>query len=249
MTDAYLHHRRLNPARPAIVAAEAGIPTPRGLQGRASALEALLPPMARAMAILQAATAGIAAIAELVQSAKAIAEAALGVAGDTARARLTAQLAQVLHDIDVLAAGAEAHGVNLLAGGHLEVTFSEDGSSALTLRGIDARAAGLGLRAATGTRLADATAIHTVMGALDEALVLLRNLAATFGVNLTVVMIRQDFTRNLVATLRTGAERLAPSDFDQEAANMLALRGRRRAATAGQPLAHHADRAVLRLFG
>ena len=83
---------------------------------------------------------------------------------------------------------------------------------------------------------------------LDTALATLRTQASKFGSNLTTVQTRQEFTKNLVSTLQTGADNLVLADTNEEGANMLALQTRQQLSTTALALSAQADQAVLRLF-
>ena len=60
---------------------------------------------------------------------------------------------------------------------------------------------------------------------------------------------RQDFTKNLINTLQTGADNLVLADTNEEGANMLALQTRQSLSTTALSLANQSSQAVLRLFG
>ena len=77
----------------------------------------------------------------------------------------------------------------------------------------------------------------------------LRTQASKFGSNLTTVQTRQDFTKNLINTLQTGADNLVLADTNEEGANLLALQTRQQLSTTALSLSAQADQAVLRLFG
>ena len=77
----------------------------------------------------------------------------------------------------------------------------------------------------------------------------MRTQASAFGANLTTVQNRQDFTKNLINTLQTGADNLVLADTNEEGANMLALQTRQQLSTTALSLSAQADQAVLRLFG
>ena len=91
--------------------------------------------------------------------------------------------------------------------------------------------------------------IDTVITKLDTALSSLRTQASKFGSNLSTVQTRQDFTKNLVNTLQTGADNLVLADTNEEGANLLALQTRQQLSTTALSLSAQADQAVLRLFG
>ena len=77
----------------------------------------------------------------------------------------------------------------------------------------------------------------------------MRSQASDFGSKLSTVQIRQDFTKNLIRTLETGADNLVLADTNEEGANMLALQTRQQLSTTALSLSAQADQAVLRLFG
>ena len=100
----------------------------------------------------------------------------------------------------------------------------------------------------SGTFQADAN-IDTQVGKLDSALSNLRNQASKFGATLTTVQTRQEFTKNLINTLQTGADNLVLADTNEEGANLLALQTRQSLSSTALSLSAQNDRAVLRLFG
>ena len=59
---------------------------------------------------------------------------------------------------------------------------------------------------------------------------------------------RQDFTKNMINTLQTGADNLVLADTNQEGANLLALQTRQQLSSTALSLSAQADQAVLRLF-
>ena len=129
------------------------------------------------------------------------------------------------------------------------MVFNETGTSSLTITGTTFDAAGLGLDAVTGAGFQSDGDIDTVITKLDTALSSLRTQASKFGSNLSTVQTRQDFTKNLVNTLQTGADNLVLADTNEEGANLLALQTRQQLSTTALSLSAQADQAVLRLFG
>ena len=119
----------------------------------------------------------------------------------------------------------------------------------LTITGVTFDSAGLGLASITGTGFQSDANIDTAISELDTALSTLRTQASKFGSNLTTVQTRQDFTKNLVNTLQTGADNLVLADTNEEGANLLALQTRQQLSTTALSLSAQADQAVLRLFG
>ena len=124
------------------------------------------------------------------------------------RDNLQTQYNSLLSQIDQLAGDSSYNGINLLAGDNLKVTFNENGSSSLTIAGVKFNASGLGLTSISGNGFQDNHNIDTTLSSLDGALTTLRTQAAQFGSNLSTVQTRQDFTKNLITTLQTGADNL-----------------------------------------
>ena len=87
-------------------------------------------------------------------------------------------------------------------------------------------------------------ATDTLKNALDT----LRSQASAFGSNLSVVENRQDFTKNMINTLQTGAANLTLADMNEEAANLLALQTRQSLSSSSLSLASQADQSVLQLI-
>ena len=155
----------------------------------------------------------------------------------------------LLTQIDQLAKDASFGGINLIYGDSLKIVFNENGSSALQVVGVTFTAAGLGLASPSVNAFQDNASINAVVNSLNNALVTLRTQASKFGSNLSVVQNRQDFTKNMINLLQTGADSLVLADSNEEGANMLALQTRQQLSTTALSLASQADQAVLRLFG
>ena len=165
------------------------------------------------------------------------------------RTSLQTDFNNVLAQINALASDASYNGINLLDADQLKVTFNEQGTSSLTIDGVDFDALGLGLSPVSGAGFQSDTAIDAALAAVDTALATLRTQASAFGSQLTTVQTRQDFTKNLIRTLQTGADNLVLADTNEEGANMLALQTRQQLSTTALSLSAQADQAVLRLFG
>lgn len=165
------------------------------------------------------------------------------------RANLEQQYNDMLLQIDQLAKDASYNGVNLIYGDDLKVMFNENGSSSLTITGVKFDSKGIGLNPVAADGFQDNKVVSDVIAAIDGSLTALRAQASKFGSNLTTVQARQDFAKNLVNTLQTGADNLVLADTNEEGANMLALQTRQQLSTTALSLANQASQAVLRLFG
>ena len=126
--------------------------TAQSLTNRASDLSSLLDSMGQAVQTIQAANEGIEAITEFASQAKAIANSANDTSDTTSVENYMKQFDEILKQIDGIAKDSGYKGVNLLGGKdqELKVVFNEDRSSSLTVKGDEADAKGLGMKAATG---------------------------------------------------------------------------------------------------
>jgi flagellin-like hook-associated protein FlgL len=127
------------------------------------------------------------------------------------------------------------------------VTFNEDATSSLTVSGVSFNSTGLGISSASNTFQKDSD-INAAISDLNAATDTLRSQASKFGSNLSVVETRQDFTKNLINVLETGAANLTLADTNEEGANLLALQTRQQLSSTSLSLASQADQNVLRLF-
>jgi flagellin len=171
------------------------------------------------------------------------------VSPNATRTNLQGQFNALLSQIDQLAKDSSYNGVNLLNGDNLKVTFNENGTSSLTISGVKFDSSGLGLSAVAGTGFQDNHNVDTTLTKLDTALTTLRSQASTFGSTLSTVQTRNDFTKNLVNVLQTGADNLVLADTNEEGANLLALQTRQSLSTTALSLANQSNQAVLKLLG
>jgi flagellin len=167
----------------------------------------------------------------------------------TARATLVSQYNQIIQQLTTTAQDASFNGVNLLDGNSLKMIFDETGKSTLTIAGVTFNPGGLGLASLTaGTDFTDNVHTQTVLTALNTASIMLRSQASAFGANLSIVQIRQDFSKKLITVLQTGSANLTLADANEEAANSQALSTRQSIATSALSLANQSQQSVLQLL-
>jgi flagellin len=227
--------------------------TAQGLDNRANDLSNLLDSQSTAINTINAANNGISAITKLVQSAQSLVSQAQQSTDTAVQATLSSQYTALLTQIGQLAGDSGFNGINLLAGDDLTVTLNETASSTTTVNGIDytdATASGTGQLAIANAanNWADSAAITAASSDLTAALTTLRSESQTLGSSLSVVQIRQDFTKATISTLQNGSDALTLADSNQEGANLLALQTRQQLSTTALSLASQADQNVLRLF-
>jgi flagellin len=174
--------------------------------------------------------------------------AATVVTPNTTRANLQTQYNDLLTQIDQMASDASYNGINLLNGDNLKVVFNESSTSSLTIQGVKFDSAGLGLTDVTGNGFQDNNNVTNTLTNIQTALTTLRTQAASFGSNETTVEARQDFTKDLINTLQTGADNLVLADTNQEGADLLALQTRQQLSITSLSLASQADQAILKVL-
>jgi flagellin len=166
-----------------------------------------------------------------------------------ARASLVSQYNNVLQQINTTAQDSSFNGINLLNGDTLKLTFNETGKSTLSITGVTFNTGGLGLSTlASGTDFLDNSSANKVLTSLNTASTTLRSEASALGSNLSIVQIRQDFSKNLINVLQTGSSNLTLADTNLEAANSQALSTRQSVAVSALSLANQSQQSVLQLL-
>jgi len=167
----------------------------------------------------------------------------------TARATLVTQYNQIITQLTTTAQDASFNGINLLDGNSLKMIFDETGKSTLTIAGVTFNPAGLGLASlAPGVDFTDNVLTQKVLTALNNASLTLRTQASAFGANLSIVQIRQDFSKKIINVLQTGSANLTLADSNEEAANSQALSTRQSIAVSALALANQSQQSVLQLL-
>jgi flagellin-like hook-associated protein FlgL len=170
-------------------------------------------------------------------------------ASQAIRANLVSQYNNIITQITTTAQDSSFNGINLLNGDNLKLTFNETGKSTLNITGVTYNAAGLGLTTlASGTDFLDNNSANNAISALSAASTSLRTEASALGSNLSIVQIRQDFSKNLINVLQTGSSNLTLADTNAEAANSQALSTRQSIAVSALALANQSQQSVLQLL-
>lgn len=228
---------------------------------RANDLTARKDGMGEAIQAIKAANTGIEGIKALLESARGLVEAARSESGD--RATIEGQYNTVMAQIRRLAADSGYKGTNFIVSGAngsvsgtnttLDVLFNENGSNKLTLRGFNGRNSALGtlgtrLMTNAGANFSQASVLNIVATAISSAISELQSEASKLASNLSIINARLDFTKQMVNTLKEGADKLTLADTNEEGANMLALQTRQQLGVTSLSLASQAAQSVLRLF-
>jgi flagellin len=187
-----------------------------------------------------------------ITSALAFSTASAPVADPTAqatRAGLVTQYNNILQQINTTSQDSSFNGVNLLNGDQLKLVFNETGKSTLNIAGVTFNSAGLGLsNLNSGVDFIDNASTNKVLTSLTSASSTLRSEASSLGSNLSIVQVRQDFSKNLINVLQTGSSNLTLADTNEEAANSQALSTRQSIAVSALALANTSQQSVLQLL-
>ena len=246
-----------------------------GLRQRGKDLTNLLDAMSISVETLKITGKAIEGIQRLAESAIGILKNAATTTDNNLRNQARRSYEEIKNQINELVQDANFNGRNLLNGGvaattydgrfDLKVSFNETLTTQLNVKAINLRAFGTGATGATDpapstfiarSGLTDYDSGVAGDAALQADLVLLqgfvsnvRSAASNFGINLTVLQNRQEFTKAAVLTLNVGSDALTLADQNEEGAKLLSLQTRQQLSTQALSLANQADQAILRLFG
>jgi flagellin len=155
----------------------------------------------------------------------------------------------LLTQIDQLAGDASYNGVNLLAGNNLQVLFNENGTSSLTIAGVNFDSVGLGLSAVATGGFQSSSTVASTESAINAAISKVRAQTETFGTNSSTIQTRQTFEQNMINTLQTGSSNLVLADQNQESADLLTEQTQQQLEISALSIANQANQSVLKLFG
>jgi len=224
---------------------------------RAGELTIGLDTIAKGVKTLNVASAGIAAMKDLLTQAKGVAQGAraLSTAATTDAERRSAagEFNRLLAQSDTVAKDASFDGVNLLHNDSLMVEFGgKAGSSTSNLAGFDATSGGPVVTATAQTAAnwtGDNTAIDNAIATIERSVANLETQSGVLRTNLGILTTRKTFTEDMVSCLNTGAADLTNADLRTETTAHLALASRQNFATNALLLASQNAQLVLRLLG
>jgi len=222
------------------------------LQNRSSDLSARLDSISKGIQTVKAADTGITGMKSLIGQLKGIVTDAQGTSSTADQITLGKRFEEVRRQINRLAEDSGYDGVNLLSGDSLTINFAERaGDSTLGLTGFNGAATStdVGISSAVNADFTDSAVLTQITKTLEDAETNLRNQSRSLSANLSVLTSRQDFTKNLVNVLTTGANDLVNADTNEEAANLLALNTQRALGVNALPLASRQAQSVLKLLG
>lgn len=136
-------------------------------------------------------------------------------------------------------------GINLLQKENLVVDFNSELTSKLTVDGQNFTIESLGLDTINFQKPSQ---VEDAINNIRKAIAKVRDFGATLTNDLTIIQTRQDFTNNIVNTLKSGAEDLVIADANEEGANLLAAQTRLELSTVSLSLASQSQASILTIF-
>ncbi len=208
-------------------------------------------------------TAGTGAItADATELAKLTGGAAPSASGGTSaqRSALVNQFNNLRTQLDQAVKDAGFNGTNLLNGDTMTVAFNEKtggAASKMQVQNSAINSLNLGIGTAADSATAQAGANFGVQNnsdladaadALTSALTTLKSTSSVLGSNLSVIQTRQDFTKEMINVLDTGAANLTNADMNEEAAVSPGLSTRQSLSISALSLANQAQQGILQLL-
>ncbi len=223
----------------------------RTLTDRVSDLFEVKHNIGQALSATESSLVGVEALDRLASQMRGI---ALSVRGGTAedRAAVAQQYDELRTQLGNLANDTSYQGTSLINSNpdNLTVRLNETGTSEVTIEGSSSDAEGLGIQSAAGSFGSFATDanIDAAAAQIDSALSQLRSNASSFGSDVALLSVREDFTDRLSQTLETGAGKLINADLNESAAVQLSSQVRQQLGTNTLRLAAEAEQLVVQLL-
>ena len=223
----------------------------QALTNRVSGLFEAKDNIGQALSAVEGALNGIDALTEITQQLRGIALAARGGSAET-REAAASQFNALREQLGNLAQDATFQGTGLIQNNpeSLTVTLNETGSSNLTVVGAASDASGLGIGDALASynNFASDADIEAALNDLSAAASSLRSTASSFGTDIALLGIREDFASNLGSTLEAGAAKLVNADLNEEAARQLSSQVRQDLSTLDLRIAAQSEQQVAQIL-
>ena len=153
----------------------------------------------------------------------------------------------LLEQVEGVLEDTNYRGINLLEKEDLVVDFSRDRDqkSKLKVDGQDFSLEALGL---TDINYQKPSQVEDAIRSIREAIDEVRDYGTKLATDFAIIGVRQDFTRNIVVNLESGASDLIDADLNEEGANLLSSQTRLELATTSLSLASQSNANILDLF-
>lgn len=194
-------------------------------------------------------------------------------ASDLERASLGTQLITLCQQIDHAANDTSYQGLNLINStmANIRIQFSEKTASVLQIDGTDLRMSASKIFCVIGqpSAFVGTNAISVIGGAtfvgfsevssaisvfdgylnlFDSGLIRLRTSVKSMGANVALLMVRIEFTKDYVNTMKTGGDKLVLADLNEEGANLVSLQTRQQLGIQALSFANRTEQGILSLF-
>ena len=151
-----------------------------------------------------------------------------------------------LNQIQDIVEDTSFRGINLLANEDLVVHFNESRSSKLKVDGQNFTIESLGL---DNVNFQKPSQVAKAISSIRKAIAQVREYGTTLATDLSIINIRQDFTRNFIANQKAGATDLTIADQNEEGANLLSSQIRQELSYVALALAGQSQASILEIFG
>jgi flagellin-like hook-associated protein FlgL len=155
-------------------------------------------------------------------------------------------MVKFLDQIEDITEDSNFRGLNLLRKEDLVVNFDDENESKLRVDGQDFTLEALGLE---NVNFQKPSQVDSVIRNLRDAVEKVREYATTLVRDISVIQIRQDFTKNFININEGGATDLTIADQNEEGANLLSQQTRLALSTTALSLAGQSSQSILEIFG
>ena len=152
---------------------------------------------------------------------------------------------EIMTEFDKLIVDSSYQGVNLLTGGELKVSFNENSTHELSVKGKDIRSEKIGIKTKKWNTKGD---VEDSINELLSIVKTMRDFQAELGNSYSIIQTRQNFTSAVSDVLEPGADDLVLADMNEASAEYLMLQTRQQLATNSLSLAAQSAQSILKLF-
>lgn len=153
---------------------------------------------------------------------------------------------EFLEQVESIVEDTSFRGINLLNKENLTVRFNDQSTSELKVDGGAFSIASLGLETINFQKPSQ---VEDAINTIREAIAQVREYGTTIANDLSIISIRQDFTKNFILIQRSGADDLINADLNEEGANLLSSQTRLDLGTTALSLASQSQTSILEIFG
>jgi len=150
-----------------------------------------------------------------------------------------------VEQIESLVEDTSYRGINLLKEEDAVINFNPERTSKLKIEGQDFTISELGL---DDIDYQKPSQVRDAIINIRKAIAEVRDYGSKLASDLSIIQTRQDFSRSVINTFKSGAEDLTVADQNEEGANLLAAQTRLDLSTTALSLAAESRRSILEIF-